>query len=94
LIKYCYDFPLNYKQEWAKAKTYYEKAMSEHRTPELKALLSDVDKRLKEFEKKAYIDPVKAEEGNQKGNEYFKNGNYVKIYKDNAFVFLAYLVLT
>ena len=51
--------------------------MSEHRTPELKALLSDVDKRLKEAEKKAYIDPVKAEDGNQKGNEFFKNGNFL-----------------
>jgi stress-induced-phosphoprotein 1 len=48
--------------------------MSEFRTPEIKALLSDVEKKIKEEERKAYIDPVKAEEEKEKGNELFKNG--------------------
>jgi stress-induced-phosphoprotein 1 len=48
--------------------------MSEFRTPETKALLSDVEKKIKEEERKAYIDPVKAEEEKEKGNELFKNG--------------------
>lgn len=48
--------------------------MSEHRTPEVKALLSEVEKRIKDEEKKAYIDPAKAEEAKEKGNELFKNG--------------------
>lgn len=68
-------------EEWSKAKTYYEKAMSEHRTPEIKALLSDVEKRIKEAEKKAYVDPVKAEEAKEKGNELFKNGDYAEAVK-------------
>ncbi|EDW03991.1 stress-induced-phosphoprotein 1 [Drosophila grimshawi] len=62
----------NYKQ----AKFYYEKAMSEHRTPEIKTSLSQVEVKIKEEERRAYIDPVKAEEEKEKGNEYFKKGDY------------------
>ncbi|XP_002001794.2 stress-induced-phosphoprotein 1 [Drosophila mojavensis] len=62
----------NYKQ----AKFYYEKAMSEHRTPEIKTSLSEVEAKIKEEERRAYIDPVKAEEEKEKGNEYFKKGDY------------------
>lgn len=62
----------NYKQ----AKFYYEKAMSEHRTPEIKTSLSEVEAKIKEEERKAYIDPAKAEEEKEKGNEYFKKGDY------------------
>lgn len=58
------------------AKTAYEKAMSEHRTPEVKTLLSEVEARIKEEARKAYIDPVKAEEEKERGNELFKKGDY------------------
>lgn len=61
-------------QDLYSAKTAYEKSMSEFRTPEIKALLSEVEKKIKEEERKAYIDPVKAEEEKEKGNELFKNG--------------------
>jgi len=61
-------------QDLYSAKTAYEKSMSEFRTPETKALLSEVEKKIKEEERKAYIDPVKAEEEKEKGNELFKNG--------------------
>jgi stress-induced-phosphoprotein 1 len=61
-------------QDLKSAKTAYEKSMSEFRTPEIKALLSEVEKQIKEEERKAYIDPVKAEEEKEKGNELFKNG--------------------
>uniref|UniRef100_A0A0K8TBK0 Stress-induced-phosphoprotein 1 n=1 Tax=Lygus hesperus TaxID=30085 RepID=A0A0K8TBK0_LYGHE len=63
---------------WQSAKTFYEKALSEHRTPEVRALLSEIEKKIKEEEKKAYVDPVKAEEAKEKGNEFFKNGNYAE----------------
>ncbi|XP_067010003.1 stress-induced-phosphoprotein 1 isoform X2 [Anabrus simplex] len=63
------------------AKTAYEKSMSEYRTPEVKALLSDVEKRIKEEERRAYIDPVKAEQEKELGNELFKNGNYADAIK-------------
>lgn len=68
-------------ENWTKAKTFYEKAMSEHRTPEIKALLSDAEKCLKEAERKAYIDPAKAEEAKELGNECFKKGDYAEAVK-------------
>lgn len=58
------------------AKTFYEKSLSEYRTPEVKTLLSDIEKRIKEEERKAYIDPVKAEEEKELGNDFFKKGDY------------------
>lgn len=66
---------------WKQAKVYYEKSMSEHRTPEIKTLLSDIDKIIKEEERKAYIDPVKAEEEKELGNEKYKNGDYPEAIK-------------
>lgn len=63
-------------ENWKQAKVYYEKSMSEHRTPEIKTLLSDIDKIIKEEERKAYIDPVKAEEEKELGNEKYKEGDY------------------
>ncbi|XP_050668690.1 stress-induced-phosphoprotein 1 [Leptidea sinapis] len=63
-------------EQWKLAKTYFEKSMSEHRTPEIKTLLSEVEKKIVEEEKKAYIDPVKAEQEKELGNDYFKKGDY------------------
>ncbi|CAH0775335.1 unnamed protein product [Bemisia tabaci] len=68
-------------EDWRSAKTYFEKAMSEHRTPELKSIISDLDKKIKEEERKAYVDPVKAEEAKEQGNELFKNGKYAEAVK-------------
>ncbi len=48
--------------------------MSEHRTPEVKTIISDLDKKIKEEERKSYVDPVKAEEAKEKGNELFNKG--------------------
>lgn len=67
--------------DWYSAKTYYEKSMSEHRTPEIKTLLSDIEKKIKEEEKKAYIDPARSEEEKEKGNELFKKGDYANAVK-------------
>lgn len=58
------------------ARTYYEKSLSEHRTPEVKTLLSKIEAVIKEEERRAFIDPVKAEEEKEKGNEYFKKGDF------------------
>ncbi|XP_017878054.1 stress-induced-phosphoprotein 1 [Ceratina calcarata] len=63
-------------ENWKQAKVYYEKSMSEHRTPEIKTLLSDIDKIIKEEERKAYVDPVKAEEEKELGNQKYKEGDY------------------
>jgi len=63
-------------EDYKSAKTYFEKSMSEHRTPEVKTLLSQCEKKIKELELKAYIDPVKAEEEKELGNELFKRGDF------------------
>lgn len=54
-------------KEYKQAKVYYEKSLSEHRTPEIKTLLSDMEKIIKEEERKSYIDPVKAEQEKELG---------------------------
>lgn len=63
-------------EKWQLAKTYYEKSLSEYRTPEVKTLLSEIEKKIKAEERKAYIDPTKAEQEKGKGNEFFKKGEY------------------
>ncbi|XP_017775399.1 PREDICTED: stress-induced-phosphoprotein 1 [Nicrophorus vespilloides] len=63
-------------KNWKQAKVYYEKSMSEHRTPEIKTLLSEIEKIIKEEDKKAYIDEAKSEEEKELGNELFKKGDY------------------
>ncbi|KAK7582486.1 hypothetical protein V9T40_013931 [Parthenolecanium corni] len=68
-------------EDWKTAKTYFEKSMSEHRTPEVKTIISELDKKIKDFEIKAYIDPVKAEEAKEKGNEFFNKGDYAEAVK-------------
>lgn len=62
--------------DYKQAKVFYEKAMSEHRTPEVKSLLSEMEKKIKEDALRSYIDPVKAEEEKELGNDYFKKGEY------------------
>lgn len=63
-------------EQWKQAKTFYEKSLSEYRTPDVKTLLSDMEKKIREEELRAYIDPARAEEEKEKGNEYFKKGEY------------------
>lgn len=58
------------------AKTYYEKSLSEHRTPEVKTQLSQVEAIINEEERRAFIDPVKAEEEKELGNEFFKKADF------------------
>lgn len=63
-------------EQWKLAKTFYEKSLSEYRTPDVKTMLSEMEKKIKEEELKAYVDPAKAEEEKERGNEFFKKGEY------------------
>jgi tetratricopeptide (TPR) repeat protein len=54
-------------KDYVNAKIYYEKSMSEHRTPEIKTLLSEIEKKIKEEERKAYINPELAEKEKETG---------------------------
>lgn len=67
--------------DYRNAKVFYEKCLSEHRTPETRALLADVEKLIKEEERKAYVNPEKSEEEKEKGNEFFKKGDYASAMK-------------
>lgn len=58
------------------AKMAYEKALTEHRTPDYRACLSEIEIALKKEEEEAYINPTIAEEEKQKGNELFKAGDF------------------
>lgn len=61
--------------------------MSEHRTPEVRNIISELDKKIKEEERKAYIDPVKAEEAKEKGNEFFNKGTkFLQIINNSSFI--------
>ena len=62
--------------QYKNAKIYYEKSLAEHRTPEVKTMLSQVEAIIKEEERKAFIDPEKAEEEKEIGNEFFKKGDF------------------
>ncbi|KAK2708947.1 hypothetical protein QYM36_014541 [Artemia franciscana] len=64
-----------------KAKMYYEKSLSEHRTPDVKTLLSETEALWKEEERKAYVNPELAEQEKEKGNELFKKGQFSEALK-------------
>lgn len=60
----------------AEAKTSFEKALTEHRTPEYRSSLSEVERLIKKKAEEAYVNPELAEEEKQKGNEFFKKGDF------------------
>jgi len=63
------------------AKTSYEKALTEHRTPEYRQNLSEVESLMKKKAEEEYINPELAEQEKQKGNESFKKGDWAQAVK-------------
>lgn len=67
------------------AKMAYEKALTEHRTPDYKLCLSEIEVEYKKSEELAYVNPEIAEEEKLKGNNFFKSGDFsnaVKTYTE------------
>ncbi|KAA8575812.1 hypothetical protein EYC84_004905 [Monilinia fructicola] len=54
----------------------YNKSLTEHRTPEVVNKLRAAEKNKIDSAKKAYIDPVKAEEARELGNQKFKESDW------------------
>ncbi|KAI0839331.1 hypothetical protein F5Y06DRAFT_32615 [Hypoxylon sp. FL0890] len=54
----------------------YQKSLTEHRTPDTVNKLRAAERRKIEEAKKAYIDPVKAEEAREEGNKKFKEQDF------------------
>jgi len=58
------------------AKKAFEKALTEHRTPEYRTALSEVESLLKKAAEEAYVDPAISEQEKQAGNDLFKKGDF------------------
>ncbi|KAA8913365.1 hypothetical protein FN846DRAFT_129280 [Sphaerosporella brunnea] len=69
----------------SKAIEYYQRSLTEHRTPDILSKLRAAEKAKIEAEKQAYIDPAKAEEAREEGNTLFKAADFagaVKAYSE------------
>ena len=64
---------------------YFDKSLTEHRTPDVLNKLRATQREIKTREANAYVDPEKAEEARLEGKEYFTKGdwpNAVKSYTE------------
>ncbi|KAK9462904.1 uncharacterized protein V1516DRAFT_671442 [Lipomyces oligophaga] len=64
---------------------YYNRALTEHRTPDVLSKLRAVEKEKKQKDVEAYIDPEQAEQAREEGNAFFKAAdwpNAVKAYTE------------
>lgn len=60
------------RKDFDKAIEYYQKALTEDNNRQTRNALRDVERAKQKWEKESYIDPEKAEEHRQKGNDFFK----------------------
>ncbi|RPB03089.1 TPR-like protein [Choiromyces venosus 120613-1] len=60
---------------------YYQRSLTEHRTPDILLKLRGVEKMQADHERLSYIDPAKAEEARESGNAYFKSANWPEAVK-------------
>src|SRR5690348_13488216 len=55
---------------------YFEKSLSEHRTPDILNKLRETERAKTEAERLAYIDPSKSDAAREEGNTLFKGGDF------------------
>merc|ERR1712100_841735 len=66
------------RNEFDQAIEMYQKSLTEDNSRQTRNLLRELERKKEQFEKEQYIDPVKAEEHRDKGNEFFKNKDWPK----------------
>jgi len=74
------------KDDIAQATAYYQKSLTEHRTPDMLNKLRDAEKLKTEVDRKAYVDPEKSAAAREEGNNLFKAGDFagaVKSYTES-----------
>lgn len=64
------------KNDLDNAIKFYNKSLTEHRTPDVLTKLRDTEKLQKQLAQQSYLDPAKAEEERNKGNELYKAGDF------------------
>jgi len=64
------------RKQYDDAIEYYNKALTEDNNRHTRNALREVERAKEKWEKESYLDPVKAEEHRQKGNEFFKEQNW------------------
>ncbi|KAI9008317.1 hypothetical protein BC832DRAFT_553737 [Gaertneriomyces semiglobifer] len=69
------------KDDLDNAIKYYQKSLTEHRTPDILNKLKEAERLRAVREKEAYRNPQLAEEAREKGNELFKQSNYAESVK-------------
>jgi stress-induced-phosphoprotein 1 len=74
------------KKDFAQAKELYNKALTEDNNKTTRNALRELERIEEKFIKESYLDPVKAEEEREKGNELFKAGDTpgAKVHYDEA----------
>ncbi|KAF5393583.1 hypothetical protein D9757_000397 [Collybiopsis confluens] len=60
---------------------FYEKSLTEHRTPDILTKLREVEKLKTDADRTAYVDPEKSAVAREEGNVFFKAGNFVAAVK-------------
>jgi stress-induced-phosphoprotein 1 len=73
------------KDDLPNAIKFYQKSLTEHRTPDVLTKLRDAERAKAESDRRAYIDPTKAAEAREEGNKLFKSGDFVgavKLYSE------------
>lgn len=58
------------------ATQFFEKSLTEHRTPDILNKLRAVEKEVKERARRDYLDPARAEEERTRGNALYKDGDF------------------
>jgi stress-induced-phosphoprotein 1 len=74
-------------KEHEKALKYYNSSLSEHRNPDMLKKKNALEKEMKEKKLAEQLNPEKAEESKQKGNEAYKKGDFptaMKFYNQSA----------